>query len=620
MSATSVTTKVKAANKDAANKDGGAGVGQWLVIAGLVIVAGVLAGFYAINDYAAGTGVLVDNARANAGRFESLYRDAAEKRLDTLRFALETLAQDEEITSAFIHGDRKALAAKVAPLYKEVLHPRYGMDQLNFFTPPATVYLRADDTSVMGNDLSAVRKTVVLAGERRQMVSGMETGLGGVVALRAVLPVLDGGRVVGTMGVGDAIASLLAQAAATSGLDYALGLDRAVAERAERAPNPATDAPQGKDVFFVFSNPAVGAILRQVEFDPRSTAPVLAPVGTRTIFIKTFPLNNFSGVPTVVIATLLDLTDGFAGVRQTVAIKAAILFLLVSILGSVGVVKFRAMRAGLERVLVGQRRELDEKKATLEAAKGKLKDAEQLKRSFLANLVASLSEPLQAVAGQLQAVGPAVEAALRGTADPGPQNPEHIIDQLRSALWETNRASRHLSDYQQLELFRQGLVRIDTPLLSLHTVVTQLLQDDLAAPLRLTALEVEAQVPASLPRTRADAGLLRRALAALTIWAAQGGASGRMAISAAVDEGAWLALTLTGADFPPGGAPDEALLARLRRAVARTPATGNGETGGEAPLGLVLALVIVEFLGGSLTVPPPGSGPAGFIVRLPAVR
>lgn len=613
MSTASVSNQAKSAKTGDSAREG---TKSWLSLAIVIIAAGVLSGFYAINEYAGGTGILINNARANAERFEGIYRVTSEKRLNTLRFVLEILSQDDEIVGAFRRDERVALAAKVVPLFKEVLHARYGMDQLNFFTPPATVYLRADDPAVMGHDLSAVRKTVVMAAERRQMVSGMETGLGGVVALRAVIPVLDDGRVVGTMGVGDAITDFLNAAAATSGMEYALGLDRAIADKAERAPDPAKDAIQGKDVFFAFSSPLANQVLRQIEINPRASASELRSFGTRTIFIKTFSLNNFSGVPTVVVATLLDLTEGFSGVQQTTAVKSVILFLLVSIIGSVGIIRFRAMREGLRQVLMGQRLELAEKTAALEAAQAKLQDAEQLKRSFLANLAASLSEPLQAVAGQLRAIGPSVEAALQSASIPNVlQTPENIVGSLRAALWETTRASRHLSDYQQLELFRQGLVRIDTPLVALHLVAGQLVREDLAVLLRLTHLTVEAMVPSSLPRTRADAGLLRRALAALVIWVAQCGASGRLTITA-VSQDAWLYLTLTGPIFPPDTAPGEALLSRIRRATTQAATPEDSEV----PLGLVLAAVIIEFLGGSLSTMATHQGRPGFIVRLLAAR
>jgi len=594
------------------------GLGRWLMVGGIVVAAGVLSSLYAINEYASGTAVLEQDANTNAGRFESVYRESTDSRLTMLTLGLDILLQDDAIRTHFAAGNRDALAKIVVPLYLERLKPRYDLEQLNFFTPPAIVYLRADDPKIFGNDLSGVRRSILLAGERRQMVAGMETGLGGTVALRAVAPIFDGAKLVGTMGVGDGIIDHLKKAAEVSGMQFALGLDRAIAEKSERNPDPKNDAIQGKDIFTTYSSTQVGQVLRAVEFDPRAYKSQLTDVHGRMVFLKTFPLNNISGVPSVVIATMLDLTDAFAEVRMSAAIKGIILFLLISVVGSVGVTRFRAMQQSLQKALLGQRKELEDKTAALQAAQAKLKDVEALKRSFLNNLVTALSEPLQAVSGQLQAVGPSVENVLRGSADAGDRG--QIIGQLRQAVWKTTRASRSIGDYQQLELFRQGLVKVDTPLVNLAQVVQQVLEEDVVATARLSGLDIAADVPGNLPRTRVDAGLLRRALAGLIHAMGESGASGRLILSAAVDADAWLAIRMGGASFPQGQAPAAAMVDGARTFLAQFKTNPGIPSEGEVSLGLALSLSIVEFFGGRLTALPGDDGQAGYLVQLPAVR
>lgn len=608
------------APKTASDAKQASGLGRWLVIGGVVIVAAALSALYGVNEYSTGVKVLVDDAAANANRFESVYRENTETRLHTLRLGLDILLQDDQIRDAFAKNDRERLSAKVTPLFNEVLKPRYALEQLNFFTPPAIVYLRTDDPKVFGNDLSAVRRSIVLAGERRQMVSGMETGLGGVVALRAVAPIFDGGRLVGTMGVGDGIADYLANAAEASGLSFALGLNRIVAERAERSPDPKNDAIHGEDVFTIYSSPAVGQILRTVSLDPRKFEPVLTDAAGRTIFIKTFPITNISGVPTVVVATLLDLTDAIAAVKQAAGIKAVILFLVMSVAGALGVTRFSAMKKALEQALVGQKRELEEKKVALEAARAKIKDIEQLKRGFLNNLVAALNEPLHAISGQLQAVGPAVDGALRGSPHIDADQRVGVVDTLRQAMRDTSRASRSISDYQQLELFRQKMVKVDTPLVSIASVIKNVLEEDVAASLRLTDLTVDLQAPDDLPRTRVDAGLLRRALAALIHEAAEGEGAGRLTISAYVDVDSWLAIQLSGPIFADDQAPTPATIETARRFWTEFSAKPSAPAIGDSSMGLALAIVIIDYFGGRLSAAPEGADNPGFIVQLPAAR
>jgi hypothetical protein len=613
----SISTTAQAAGTagDADRSAGGAG--RWLIVAVLVVIAGALSGFYGINEYASGTGVQIEEARANSERFATIYQDSAEKRLATLRFGLDILLNNKVITDAFTRDDRATLQAKVEPFFKDVLHKRYEIDQLNFFTPPAIVYLRADNPKVFGNDLSAVRKTIVVAGERRQMVSGMETGLGGIVALRAVAPVLDGARLVGTIGVGDAISHFLDHAAATSGMDYALGLNRAVAEKAERPVDPKNDAVLGTDVFFVYSSPDTGRIIRNASFDPRVTTPVLVPVGDRTVFIKTFVLNNFAGVPTVVVATVRDMTEAFAEVRQAVVIKAAILFLLVSVVGSVAMLQFRAIRAGLQGAMFSQRRELEEKTAALKAAKAKLVDADQIKRGFFTNLVLSLNEPLHGVVGQLQSVIVPVDAVLRGANAPDTAGRERIIERLRFALAETSRFSRLVDDFRQLETFRNGLAGGGEPV-ALAAVVADALEHELLPARRLPHLTIRASVGNDLPPVRGDAQVLRKAVAGLADYAVQGAGRGTVDIKATLDADGMVAVSITGTAFQIAGAPDTALLDETRQFLTRLTAPPAVFESGGGIVGVLQAQAAIRSFGGTLAAADPKAGQPGFLLRLPA--
>lgn len=147
--------------------------GQWLAVVVMVVIASLSAGFYGVNDYAGNTDSMIRHATVNAERFETVYRDMAEARLNTLRMGIAILVEDPEIISAFAHQDRPALMAKVVTLFTKILHDQFDIDQLNFFTPPAKGFLRANDLKTYGNDNSAFRKTVVTANERLVEVAGM---------------------------------------------------------------------------------------------------------------------------------------------------------------------------------------------------------------------------------------------------------------------------------------------------------------------------------------------------------------------------------------------------------------------------------------------------------------
>jgi hypothetical protein len=65
MSSTTLDTRV--ATDDRAQGD--ARAGRAWPFAGILAVAALLAGFYGIDSYSAGTGAIVGNVNSNAGRF-----------------------------------------------------------------------------------------------------------------------------------------------------------------------------------------------------------------------------------------------------------------------------------------------------------------------------------------------------------------------------------------------------------------------------------------------------------------------------------------------------------------------------------------------------------------------
>ncbi len=600
----------KAGSSDEKAQESGS---SWWVILLVILMAGVLAGFYAINEYAAGTGDIVKRADRNADRFEMVFRDLLQARFRAMNIASEVMLQSRVTVEAFAKNDRDALVGRLEPFYQE-LHKNHGVTQLNFWTPPAVLYYRAGDPKSFGMDLSKFRKSIVAANERRQKILAVETGLGGVIGVRAVTPVMVEGQHIGVLEYVTDFNIPLERASATAGLKWSVGLMREVSERVERPVDPKNDAWKGNDVFFIYSDPITAEIVRNLEFDPRDKKYELDKSGNKTVFVKSFPVLNFSGVPTIVIAMTQDVTESFADIFQSVAIKTSVLFLLISLAGSIGYVKFGKMRASLTGALNRQKLELVERAAACDLAVAKLREVDLIKRGFFTNLVAAVNEPLQAVSGQLQSVAPIVEAVARGE-QPDAALSQALRNRITFAQGETARLSRLVSDYQQIELFRQNLVKADNPQLTLAEVVSRALSDDLASFRRLPQLTIVSTVTADLPQVRADASLLRRAITGLVAYAAQRGGQGKITLSATHDaEGGWLNLKITGSAFAAAGAPDEALIDESRQFLARI-ASSPTETTNAAPLvAVVVSRIILEFYGGSLEIP---YGDPGFLARLP---
>ncbi len=611
----SVTSAAMAAPKAAGDAAGKAGAGRWLVVAGIVLAAGVLSAFYGINEYAGGTGAIVKSANNNSARFEAIFRDLLQARYRTLNIAAEVMLQSRVTVEAFAKDDRAGLVGRMEPFF-ETLRKDHGVEQLNFWQPPAKVYYRAGQPNNFGMDLSAFRKTIVAANERRQRVSAIETGQGGVIALRAIVPVVVDDKFVGVIEFVSNFNIPLERASETSGLKWAVSLNKETSERVERPADSKVDVWQGNDVYYRYSDPGTAETIRAVQFDARAKSHTLVSTQGRTVFVKTFPVINFSGQPTITVATVLDVTQPFAEVSRAAAIKSGILFLLLSVLGSVAFIKFGQIKAQFGGALSRQKKELDERTASCDAALAKLREVDLIKRGFFTNLVTAINEPLQAVAGQLKALPSAVEAAGAG---------KDVIERVNFALAETTRLSRLVEDYQQIEMFRQKLVKSASPLVTLPAVLAKTLEEDLAIYRRLPQLTISMTVPADLPPTRADGDLLRRAFAALVAYAAQRAGQGRITLSGSQDEAKWLVVTITGSAFSGVGAPNEALLDESRQFLTRlagdttsgaSPNAGPVANGGPL-VSVVLARIIFEFYGGSLSVSENKDAP-GFIVRLAA--
>ncbi|OAN48440.1 hypothetical protein A6A04_20115 [Paramagnetospirillum marisnigri] len=592
-----------------------AGTSRLVIVLAVAAVAAVVSAFYSINEYANGTGAIVSSADKNAGRFEMVFRDFIQARMRAMSIAADTMLQSRINMEAFAKDDRAGLVSRIDPFFTEILSKDHGVTNLAFWKAPATLYYRAGDSKNFGQDLSGFRKTVVAANERRQRVLAIETGMGGLIAIRAVVPIFFEDKHVGALDFGTSFAIPLERAMATSGLQWAVGLQKEVSARVERPADAKVDAWKGNDVFYLYSDQATGEAVRAAEFDPRGKGYTLTQVGDKTVFIKSFPVVNFSGVPTIVVATVLDVSDAFAAVLKSVAIKTAILFLAITILGSFGIIKFGDMKSGLLGAMGRQKRELDERAAACDAAVAKLKDVDLIKRGFFTNLVAAVSEPLQAVAGQLQSVGPAIETVVNGQP-PEPATRDMIRERFAFAVAETSRLSRLVADYQQLEMFRQKLVKADNPLLSLSEVVGRTINEDMAGYRRLPQLSITAAVPADLPVTRADPDMLRRAISGLVGYAAQRAGQGKIALTGRVDEAGWLEVKLSGSAYAAAGAPDDALLDESRQFISRLGTSAMANANGAPLVGVVLSRIIIEYFGGSLEASANAKDP-GFLFRLP---
>ncbi len=115
--------------------------------------------------------------------------------------SLATLvANNPAATAAFAARDREALLALYRPAF-ESMEADFGVRQFQFHTPPATSFVRIHKPEKFGDDLTALRQTVVEANQSGTAIRGLEHGVAGL-GMRGVTPVFHDGEPIGTVEFG----------------------------------------------------------------------------------------------------------------------------------------------------------------------------------------------------------------------------------------------------------------------------------------------------------------------------------------------------------------------------------------------------------------------------------
>nr|WP_240905588.1 methyl-accepting chemotaxis protein [Thiorhodococcus mannitoliphagus] len=131
------------------------------------------------------------------------------------------VAHIPEIQQAFAQDDRERLKAMTQPVF-EHLSEHQAVRQFQFLKAPATSFLRVHMVDRYGDDLSAIRKTIVQANRTQEPVLGLERGVAGL-GVRGVEPVFYEGRHLGVVEFGMSFGQpFFDRFKETSGVDTAL--------------------------------------------------------------------------------------------------------------------------------------------------------------------------------------------------------------------------------------------------------------------------------------------------------------------------------------------------------------------------------------------------------------
>ncbi|MBF0190733.1 MAG: methyl-accepting chemotaxis protein [Magnetococcales bacterium] len=300
---------------------------MWVILVSMLLMGGILS-YLGHRE----TGNALNRKAAESARvFGEIVIHQIETRGVDLSMAMEALLNSRELVSAFAARDRDALAKLTTPFYKQRLEPQYKIDQFQFHLPPATSFLRAHKPEQFGDDLSAFRKTVVVANQTRKPVVGLEVGRGGP-GLRVVYPVFHKSEPVGSVELGGSLTDIFAAARKTTGLEFAIGIRESVFRTAKRFADEKADVVVNDMIYYDFSDPQIRP-LPVLAASAQSGATIEAQ--GKSWLASSFPLRDFSGQEIGAVLVLNDVSAMLADSRAATRNKI-LLIVLLSLGASVG--------------------------------------------------------------------------------------------------------------------------------------------------------------------------------------------------------------------------------------------------------------------------------------------
>ncbi|MCR3972852.1 methyl-accepting chemotaxis protein [Aeromonas veronii] len=169
-----------------------------LAIGGIVLLAVVLLTFNLFENRQRALAAEQAALRSQLQNVEAVIKNTSHETV----LAATLIAQRPDAAKAVADKDWQALANLFDPLWPAI--KAQGIEQFQFHLPPATSLYRVHKPEKHGDDLSAIRPTVVEVNREHHAVGGLEIGVAGT-GLRGVVPVTFNGQPVGSVEFGRAL-------------------------------------------------------------------------------------------------------------------------------------------------------------------------------------------------------------------------------------------------------------------------------------------------------------------------------------------------------------------------------------------------------------------------------
>ncbi len=244
-------------------------------------------------------------------------------------------AQSTDVQSALAADDRQLLTQITLPTYQR-LNELYDIPVFQFHKPPATLYLRPDQPTLGGEDLSATRPNVLAANIHRRNVSGVELSPEGLLVI-GIAPIKSSSDITGFASLGQHLGTveyglradktLLARLKAQYGADWhILFSTRAIQSARLQPPTTTRPGPLPETLLQattmtepVFASPEAYQTALRGEM---ATSQVSA--GGKQLALLSVPLRDFAGDTLGVVDIIIDRTAAANELRNRLLVSLGV--------------------------------------------------------------------------------------------------------------------------------------------------------------------------------------------------------------------------------------------------------------------------------------------------------
>ncbi|WP_339079996.1 methyl-accepting chemotaxis protein [Pseudomonas sp. TMP9] len=217
-----------------------------------------------------------------------------------------------DVQQAMADGDRERLTAMFVPGFANMAG-RYNLRQFQFHQAPATSFLRVHEPPKFGDDLSAIRKTVIQVNAQKRSLHGIESGVAGL-GIRGLAPIQAEGRHVGSVEFGLSFGQPFFDSFKQRyNVDVGLILRQASGQYSAFAST--------------FSNPQLLSNAQREDAYNGKAVTLQTELDGRSVAVFAAPIKDFSGQPLGLLEIAMDRSyyaDALAGARNSAAIVAVI--------------------------------------------------------------------------------------------------------------------------------------------------------------------------------------------------------------------------------------------------------------------------------------------------------